>query len=227
MNITISLAISWCKKILHGAFLLMALTTNFAYGQGTVISVSGPLSPPNDANEYDGVLGVGLFLDAVEWSSTSAFSDVNISVALQGDAGATGVAYLMTHIGLGTTTAAQVAEASFAFPGTSSMTTVLSSLDLGAGTYYLVIQQTASGSTGDGWWLGTSSPTVTSATAITGNGQYQSVYSIAGYAPATYFVPESPVSYVFTVTSVPEPSVLWLILLAGGVAVSRPHRIFR
>jgi hypothetical protein len=107
------------------------------------------------------------------------------------------------------------------------MTPVLSGLDLGAGTYYLVIQQTATGSTGDGWWLGTSSPTVTSATAIIGYNQYHSIYSIAGYAPATSFAPTSPISYNFTVTSVPEPSVLWLILLAGGVAVSRPHRIFR
>lgn len=206
--------------------VLIAVTADFAHSQGTVISISGPAAPPNDSGGgYNGELGVGTYLAGVAWSSTAPFSDVNISVALQGNAGATGVAYLMTSTGPGTTTANQVAEANFAFPGTSSLTPVLSGLDLGAGIYVLIIQQTATGSSGNGVWLGTTSPTVTAASNVIAGGEFWNFGSIAGYAPASDFGRSTTTYYDYTATSVPEPSATFLVLLGGGIAVWRQSRV--
>src|SRR5208283_4820476 len=163
---------SWRKTIKYAAFLLIATTANFAHSQETIISVSGPAAPPNGASGFNGDLGVGTSLSGVGWMTQSAFTNVNISVALEGNAGATGVAFLMTRIGSGTTTANQAAEASFVFPSTSSLVSVLSGLNLGAGTYFLIIQQTATGSTGNGVWPGTTSPSLTMAASVTATGEY-------------------------------------------------------
>lgn len=211
--------ISWRKTIKYAAFLLITTTVDLAHCQGTIISVSGPPAPPNGVSGFNGDLGVGTSLAGVSWSSTAAFSHVNISVALQGDSGATGVAFLMTRIGSGTTTANQIASASFAFPTSSSLTPVFSSLNLGAGIYFLIIQQTATGSTGDGVWQGTTSPTVTLATYVTANGEYWYNGSFPSYVPASAFGSGLTTYYDYTVASVPEPSITWLILLGSGVLI--------
>lgn len=210
---------SWRKTIGYGAFLLIVMTSGFAHGQGNVISLSGPVVPLNAASAFSDSLGVNNRLLGISWTATGAFSNVNISILLDGNSGAIGVAYLTRRIGSGTTPANQIASASFAFPSTSSLTPVLSGLNLGDGTYYLIIQQTANGSNGDGVWLGTSSPTVTSAANVTANGEYWYSGSFRSYAPASAFGRGSITYFEYAVTSVPEPSAAWLILLGNGVAV--------
>jgi hypothetical protein len=219
MNTNILNSIFWFKMLGYAAFLLIIITADFAHSQGTIISVSGPAAPPNGASGFNGDLGVGTSLAGVSWSSTAAFTNVNISVALQGDTGATGVAYLTTRIGSGTTIANQIASASFAFPSTLSLTPVFSGLNLSAGTYFLIIQQTATGNTGNGVWQGTTSPTLTSAAYVTATGEYWYYGSFPSYVPSSTFGRGLTTYYDYTVTSVPEPSATWLILLGGGVAI--------
>ena len=219
MQINIKNIEGWFKKTNSVAFLVITMITGLAYGQGVVISVSGPAAPPNGVSGFNGDLGVGTSLAGVSWSSTAAFLNVNISVALEGDTGATGVAYLTTRIGSGTTTANQIASASFAFPATSSLTPIFSGLNLGAGIYFLIIQQTATGSTGNGVWQGTTSPTVTLAAYVTANGEYWYNGSFPSYVPASAFGRGFTTYYDYTVATVPEPSVTWLILLGSGVVI--------
>jgi len=116
------------------AFTLLALTAGSANGQGTIISVTGPADM---TRQWSGGLGVNDNLQGVSWITTSAITNVRISVDLAGDSGATGEAFLTTQIGPGTTTANQIATASFSFPAIDSFTTVLSGLNLSAGTNYL------------------------------------------------------------------------------------------
>jgi hypothetical protein len=216
---------SWCKTISYAALVLIAATADLARSQGTIMSVSGPAAPPNGAiSAFNGDLGVGTSLAGVSWSSTAAFTKVTISIALQGNSGATGVAYLTTRIGSGTTTDNQTASASFTFPATSSLTPIFSGLSLGAGTYFLIVQQTATGSTGNGVWQGTTSPTMTAATFVTANGEYWYNGSFPSYVPASSFGVGSTTFYEYTVVSVPEPSIAWLILLGGGFIFILIHR---
>lgn len=153
--------------------------------------------------------------------STGAFSNVSISIALEGDAGAMGMAYVTTSIGPGTTAANAITSGSFAFPSTSSLIPVLSGFNLGAGTYYLVIQATGTGINNYGIWDGSPSPNITTAANVALNGEYSSYNTIQNYAPATTFSEGFITYHKYTVTGipVPEPSATWLILLGGGVAM--------
>lgn len=209
--------ISWCKIIGYGSTPLLAMMGGLAYGQQTIISVTGPA----DSNhQWDGALGVSNTLEAVSWTATGAYSNLNISIDLSGDAGATGTAYLTKQIGSGATTASQVVAANFNFPAISSLVPVLSGVNLGAGTYYLIILQTSNGGSGAGSWLGTASPSVAVAGNITTNGEYYSYGTINSYAASSSFgkFSQTYLQYNITVSPVPEPSATSLFLLIGGVA---------
>jgi len=215
--------ISWHKGIGYGAFLLIALTADSGRSQSTLISVSGP---PDTTHQYEGGLAVGGDLLGVSWTTTSAFSNVNISIALDGNSGATGTAYLTTKIGPGTTIANQIASTSFAFPSISTLAPVFTGLNLGAGTYYLLVRQTANGVNGNGVWEGTPSPNLTLAPNVTANGEYWSYNSVQSFAPASSFSEGFTTYFEYRVTGlpVPEPSTACLILFGGGVAVWRRSR---
>jgi hypothetical protein len=217
----------WFKTIGCWAFFLLPTAyPGSTSGQGVIISVTGLPTPVsvtdgfnatlNATNSYNGLFGIS-------WMSTSSFSNVKISIELDGDLGATGVAYLTKQIGFGTTTANQIASTSFAFPSTSSLVPVMSGVNLGAGTYYLVIRETAIGTSGDAVWLGTASPSVDTAANINANGEYWNSGTFSSYAPASAFSRDSTTTYDYTVESVPvpEPSVTWLVLLGGGVMIWR------
>jgi hypothetical protein len=209
---------SWRMAILYVVFFLFAVSVNLSRGQGVVISVSGP---PDTTHQYDGGLAVLNSLLAASWTTTGTYSNVNISVDLGANSGATGRAYLTTQIGPGTATNKQVASASFTFPATSSFVSVFAGLNLTAGTYYLILQQTANGSTGDGVWLGTPSPTLVTAANVTANGEYWSYNAIQSYAPATSFYEVVPTYFDYNVTgvSVPEPSGICLFALGSGIVI--------
>ena len=123
-NITTRI-ISWRNSLFGCAFCLLSLIVGMANGQGVIISVSGPPAAPSAAAAFTGDLGVGSSVLGVSWQTTGSYSNVSISVLLGGNAGATGVAFLTTRIGSGTTTANQVASASFAFPSTTAQIPVL------------------------------------------------------------------------------------------------------
>jgi hypothetical protein len=201
-----------CEMLALGIVLLITMFTVSAPGQSVIASQTGPL------NDYGFFALAGIDVYSVSWTSTGSYSGANISVALLGDSGGTGMAYLTTQIGPGTTLANQVTTASFAFPSASSYVTILSGLSLGAGTYYLTIEETG---VLNGAWLGSSSPTVTTAPNVIANGQEVAFYNYPpAYNPAdsfsNYF---QPLDYIVGLTPIPEPSAAWLIILGGGVMV--------
>jgi hypothetical protein len=199
-------------------WLLAFLPANIGNSQGTIISVSGP---PDTTSQWGGGLAVGGYPEGVSWIATSAFQNVIISISLAGDPGATGMAYLTTKVGAGTTAANAIASASFAFPSTSSLVPVLSDLNLGAGTYYLIIQQTANDSNGRGLWNGTASPSIISAPGVVANGEYSYFNSVQGYPPAAPFSVRSATHYDYEVTSsaVPEPPAALYILISTSILI--------
>jgi len=210
--------IRWHKKVQYAAIVLNLAMAHVGLCQGTVISISGP---PDTTYQYDEPFDLGTSVTGVSWISTSYFRNVTVSIALEGDAGATGTAYLTQAIGIGATTSSLVAKSNFAFPSTTVWSPVLSGLNLGAGTYYLMILETAVGSNGLGVWNGTPYPQITSAATVSANGEYWSYGTVHGYAPATSFSEGFTTYLDYSVTSsVPEPSAGWLILVGGGISLA-------
>jgi hypothetical protein len=210
-----------CRKAFgYTAVLITIMAVRIANGQGTIISVSGP--PDGVYHQYGATLTTNGYPAGVSWIAAGAYSNVSISILLDGDSGATGMAYLTTRIGSGTTTASQIASSSFSFPSTQSFMPVLSGFSLAAGTYYLIVQQTATGSSGNGLWEGTPSPTITSAANVTANGEYDYDNTFSGYTPSAAFVRAYTTTYYeyyITGSPVPEPSAPLLVLLGCGVAI--------
>jgi hypothetical protein len=226
MNSNLSNHLQWQKTFEYAVFLLAAVTlsASLASGQGVIISISGPPTPWGSGAGFTLSFGEDNPI-GVSWAQGSAFSNVGISILLDGDAGATGVAYLTDHVGAGTTAADQIASASFAFPATQSLVPVLSGVDLGSGTYFLTIEQTAAGSHGDGTWLGTASRTVTLAPNVAALGDHWHFGPIEGYPPANVSGGFATTYLEYNVTSfpVPEPPASLLILL-GGAIYAHAHR---
>lgn len=181
----------------------------------TILSVSGP---------HGSTLSLGSTHQALvaSWSSTSAYSGV--SVSFQSNFGPfTGTAYLMTQIGPGTTSAQQVAVASYsAASATPALTNLFSGLTLGAGTYYLVLTSNSAG----GWDTPyTAGPAVVSlAPGVTRGAQF--IVNDGNGVPDLSYFPASSFSALNAVydlelevtgSLVPEPSRL--LLLGLGFAL--------
>jgi len=172
---------------------------------------------------------------AVSFSLTSSFDDVSISANLANayNFGSTGTAFLTTQIGAGTTTANQIASATFspAYSGSNAFTsvtptTLFSNLTLTAGTYYLVLSSNSSIDTLS--WEGGSSVTTTTAPGVSigATDLTDNFHTTSSYIPADSFSPYQnvifdgePTNYLYTVTGVaaPEPNSVMLMLasLAG------------
>jgi hypothetical protein len=200
--------------------LFLSLT---AHSQGVVISVSGPI------NTEGGGVGISSLAPAsgVSWTATSPFTDISIFLEIQGPPSGippvTAWAYLTTSVGPGTTTADQVAAASFTLPTTSSLVPVLSGLSLGAGTYYLVVQgnpdyvvENGITNTFGGTWNATSSPTVLTDPSVSLNPRLIGPTPVGGYPPANQFLfLGGSLQYAVTGYAVPEPSALSLLGIIG------------
>jgi len=168
---------------------------------------------------------------AASWTQSGAYSDVDVvaSLPLFRDIAVTATAWLTTEIGPAATAATQVAMASVALHTAKTVmsskpadTLVFSNLELGSGTYYLVIS--VQDLTESGWWgtdIGSFPVTDTGVTLGTSfMGTYQS-YPV--YGPAADLIPaEREISWIYSVTGtpavVPEPAA-WLLLGAGVVVV--------
>ncbi len=160
----------------------------------------------------------GNFIQGVSWTETQTFTSMAITVRLFSNGIAdTGTAYLTTQTGAGTTTAQQIATATFTFPTTPSPGTVtlFSGITLGPGTYYLTLK---GGSGSADSWQSTASSTITTAAGVTKNTDYTTAAASA-YPPASSFSAASS-HLVFSVVgvAVPEPGSTVLVL-AGLPAV--------
>jgi hypothetical protein len=206
------------KTIKFMLFFLMTCNAILARGQGNIFSITGP---PDITSQYSATLALDAYPAGISLITTEAYINVDVSISLAGDSGGMAIAYLTTKIGPGTTTANQIASTSFDFPSTPSLAPIFSGLNLAAGTYYLIIEETAEGSSGNGLWNGTPSPDANLAANVTDNGEYSYFNSTSGYIPAAPFS-RSSINYLdFAITgsAVPEPAAAWLALFGGGFFV--------
>lgn len=153
------------------------------------------------------------------WTQTGTYSNVTITFRLNGGVmfDGTGTAYLMNQIGAGTTAANEV-TAPFAITApvaTSSFITLFSGLNLGPGTYFLLIDG-ANSSTPVGA-SGTTSPTYTEDAGVSNIHEMVVTGTEAAFAPASTFS-TSTNAFFFTVTgtagaasSAPEPGTLAML----------------
>jgi hypothetical protein len=103
----------------------------------------------------------------VSWTSVDIYSDVSITVDVeQGDPPLSGVAYLTTRIGPGTTPADEVATAPFIPPAVNGPLTIFTGLDLDPGTYYLILYGPAPGL---GAWAHNINATIVTGIGVTRN----------------------------------------------------------
>jgi len=225
--------------------VLLFLSTNA--GATTIFSVSGLYQGVSS-----GVVLGGLFETVVaqSWTMSTGFSGVSISVPLS--AGLTGEpalikAFLVNQIGPGTTVANQVASSSFSVSNSEfapAQTTIFSGLDLGPGTYYLVLTgfpQTPTNDQGD--WHdsgGDGTATVTFGPGVTTPGWFGTTTTPQtgvdlSYAPASTFRNNSDPFFGFVTgpfidvdANTPEPSSLSMFIVAFmALAGLRAQRLGR
>ena len=155
------------------------------------------------------------------WTQTGSYTAVTITANF-GASGA-GTAYLMNHLGPGTTAANQIASP-FAFSSSGSNFTLFSGLTLGPGTYYLLVDESTTG------WIGTSNPTYTTDAGVSNISSFTNSGTIAGYSPATTYTTTAGALF-FSVTgtpasATPEPATLGLLPapLAGLVLAAKRRK---
>ncbi len=154
--------------------------------------------------------------NAINFSLTSSFSNVAVEAALYTVNGAgNGFAYLTTQVGPGTNASHVVATGPAVFVG-GGYKTLFSGLDLGPGSYWIVL-----GSTGpDGAIQLSSTATYTTHPNASVGGMYFSASGIdAGFAPASTFTASGLGNRLFRVT--PAPSAAGLLAIAGLAAARR------
>jgi PEP-CTERM motif-containing protein len=175
----------------------VSLSTGALNAQVTIVQRSGPQTSDYVIEDHQ-VLGV-------TWTQNSAFTGVSIfaTISLGPD---NGFAYLTNRIGPGTTAANEIASTPFVFPATTTETPLFAGLTLGAGTYYLTL--TAASGRSAGWW-GTNTQTVTSASGVTLDSDYDT-FTPSSYPPATAFFRGTGTNLLFRVTgiAVPEPTTV-------------------
>jgi hypothetical protein len=189
------------------AFVIAVLFVVFPVSSGaaTIISTDG------QGNAGYGIL-YGSQVDEAGWSQTSTYSGVTITAEIDpGTApGTSGTAFLMTQIGPGTTSAEQIATASFSATGAANspvLNTLFSGLTLGPGDYDLVLGP----SLGLGWETATAGITPVTAPGVAFVSDDYG--TSAGYPPASSFSSKLGNDLEFTVsgTAVPEPATLALL----------------
>ena len=176
---------------------------------------------------------------SVGWSQTGTYTNVSISadVNIVGSPGDpangkptdTGLSFLTTQVGAGTTVANQIASGTFAGPSnwganpTPNWITLFTGLTLGSGTYYLTLDTTGYGG---GWRVDTTAnspalgPGVTPAGSSYGYCDGSIAYPCGGYAPANSMYTNDS-AYVLRVdvegTQTPIPAALPLFATGLGV----------
>ena len=179
--------------------LLSCLLLNFIFQPDSnaqpVVSISGP------GQAYVVIYNGQAF--ATSWAQTNPATNVTVTVGLSswGMPGQTGRAYLTTQLGPGTTTAHEIASATFEFPLEAGDVTLFSGLTLEPGRYYL--SMVGDGDWGSGWLSGCGA-NVSFADGVTLGPDY-GFFGVGAYLPATG-ASEQPVIFMrFNVVSMTDP----------------------
>jgi hypothetical protein len=228
MRLAIFTRLSWKLALILGPFGAFCSAS-------TIVSVTDSAIPVNRASFFVG--GSNMNVVATSWTQAASFSNVFIDASLfsaESDF-LSGTAYLMRAIGPGTTSASEVvAPEDFTAPfvGTNPvpLTVLFSGLNLGPGTYYLVLSAPFSneivGQSPLHWQIPTS-PVITTAPSVTvGNGfEANTVQStVDPFPPASSFLTaEVP---MFDVTSVPEPKTSVVVLISLAALIFCRRRIW-
>lgn len=174
------------RRSAAGLFLAASFALSISLRAGPIISTDG------QGNSSYGILA-GLYAHEAGWSQTSGYTNVTITAEIDPGTGSgtSGTAYLMSQIGPGTTTAQQIATASFSATGaafTPVLNTLFTGLTLGPGNYYLVL----SSASGLGWaeTNGTSPVTAAGVSLISNASNYGN--PLQTYAPASNFSSNDP-----------------------------------
>ena len=179
----------------------------------TIVSVAGDI---NLYSSFQAGLPPEPIALEVSWTQTNTYDNVSIFADLNGfGSSGSGIAYLTTAVGPGTTSANQVATPdSFTFPNTPQDVELFSGLTLGPGSYYITMYGTG------GWGLA-QDPSTTTVTLDPGAslGQpYQSnELTFPTFIPAADYATPIACCLVFAVdgTPVPEPNQLVPVALLG------------
>jgi hypothetical protein len=172
-----------------------------------ILSVTGPSSCP----ECPAILDFQSV--ALSFTTSQSYLDVSFSADLGGSF--SGTAYLMTQIGPGTTAAAdQVASDLFTstYSGAGSLQSVLQGVNIGPGTYYLVLSNSQ---ISYGNWVAANPGTaaITTDFGVSTPDFFYFSQSGGAYAPAVTFF-TNPQNLQVNISSVPEPKS-WLFLGTG------------
>jgi hypothetical protein len=157
--------------------LLIAVWPVAAVPGITIVGATGSVSNSDSLLSY------------VSWTQANTWTNVSISASLYASAGTgTGVAYLTTKVGSGTTNANEVANTAISITGNTPQSLLLfSGLTLNPGTYYLVILPTVPSVSSESavhprlavqpnlnWaWSSGSGVTITTGSGVTYNGTFQ------------------------------------------------------
>jgi hypothetical protein len=213
------------RASLPGMLLFAGLALAPPAFSGTVFSQSGTAT-----NDFVIGSNVEQIFEA-GWSTLGSFSNVSISAEVSdfGDPASVITAYLTTAIGPTETTEDQIATFTFSPATNDEVDTLFSGLNLGPGSYYLVL---ASGSTAISGWWGARSPTTTTGSGVTFNGDgfannVDSGSPDPANPPASTFVFD--LGLLVDVTgdpvTVPEPASLALMLPAAIAAICLGKRL--
>lgn len=179
---------------------------------GTVVEVTGPSG--------DFAI-VSNFPDAVSWTSSVGYNDLNISAELFDFGGAvTADAYLTTALGFDTTVASQIAETEFSI-NTNGLIPIFSGLNLTPGTYYLTLANFS----GEVGWVDSTSDTTTLGVGVSDVSNWTSGGG-SGYPPGFFWDPWLNGGFQFDVsgTTAPEPASSTLAILGIAVAILKARK---
>lgn len=206
-------------RLLSVSMMLTLCAVPAVFG-GTIISSTG--TP--DINWTLG--GGGQQVVEAAWSATGGYSNVSISAEV-GDnnlVGSSITAFLTNAIGPSETVANQLATVTFVPLSNDEVDTLFSGLTLGAGNYYLVLDDLLPTEDAAWWGIMTGGATITTDGGVTFGGEGfddtgQSSPTNQANPPASVFVAQD-LGLMFQVTgdavsATPEPGSVGLMLVAG------------
>jgi hypothetical protein len=220
------------RSLLKLAFAVVALLVMRSYGSAEpILSVTDSAPVVNRGGLFlGGEFGNAV---AVSWTQTDAFSGLTIQASIGSaiNSFTTATAYLTDAIGPGQTVAAEVlAPVNLAVPvgdtfGPLPLTTIFSDIDLGPGTYYLILTAppgTEPLFTGSPMvWQIASQPVISTISSLHFDGTSIALGSnVNSFIPASSFVTDPRDLPIFQVTTPePKPVTLMLIVLVSLAAV--------